>query len=103
MIDRNNEIFPIDEDDTDIMVTLELDDGTEADCEILCIFEVDALKRDYIALLPTGSGEEGEVYLYRYRENPSDGTPILDNIQDDEEFEVVSEAFDAIIEDAEDE
>ena len=63
-------------------VTLSLDDGTE--CE-----------NDYIALLPLEgeAAEQDEVYLYRYVEN--DGRePSLLNIESDEEYELVSEAFD---------
>jgi hypothetical protein len=40
--------------------------------------------------------EEGEVYLYRYNE-PEDGEPSLDNIEDDEEYEIVADAFDELL------
>lgn len=39
-------------DDTDILVTLDLDDGSQVECEILTTFTAD--ERDYIALLPLG-------------------------------------------------
>lgn len=86
-------------DDTDILVTLELDDGTQTECEILTIFTVG--ERDYIALLPQDErGEEGEVYIYRYAED-ADGSPSLDNISDDEEYEAVSDRFDELLDEAE--
>ena len=76
-------------EDTDILVTLDLDDGTQAECEILTIFTVD--EQDYIALLPLNEkgepNEDGEVFIYRYFED-EDGNPTLDNIQDDDEYEV---------------
>ena len=74
-------------------VTLSLDDGKDVLCEVICIFEADG--QDYIALLPTeGPGADGEeVYLYRYSENEN-GEPSLDNIESDDEYEIVSEAFD---------
>ena len=82
-------------DDTDIMVTLDLDDGSQVECEILTIFTVG--EQDYIALLPQdGNGEpnaEGEVFIYRYFED-EDGNPSLDNIMDDDEYEAVSDRFD---------
>ena len=34
-----------------------------------------------------------EVYLYRYSIN-SDNEPVLENIESDEEYEIVSDAFD---------
>ena len=37
-----------------------------------------------------------EVYLYRYSET-EDGTPNLDNIEDDDEYEIVAEAFDELL------
>ena len=74
-------------------VTLSLDDGTECECAIIRIFP--AGENDYIALLPLEgeAAEQDEVYLYRYVEN--DGRePSLLNIESDEEYELVSEAFD---------
>jgi hypothetical protein len=74
-------------------VTLSLDDGSQCECAIIRIFP--AGDRNYIALLPL-EGEAAandEVYLYRYTEN--DGSePTLENIDSDDEYEIVSEAFD---------
>ena len=57
-------------EDDDILVTLELDDGTQAECEILTIFTVG--EQDYIALPPLDEkgepNEDGEVFIYRYFE-----------------------------------
>ena len=44
--------------------------------------------------------EEGEVYLYRYSED-AEGNPNLDNIKDDEEYEIVSDAFDELLDEQE--
>ena len=86
--------------DEEMTVTLTLDDGSELECVVLTIFE--AGNRDYIALLPSEGieAEEGEVYLYRYSED-ADGNPNLDNIEDDEEYEIVSDAFDELLDDQE--
>ena len=80
----------------EMTVTLNMDDGSEVECVVLTIFE--AAGRDYIALLPMdgAESEEGEVYLYRYNE-PEDGEPSLDNIEDDEEYEIVADAFDELL------
>ena len=74
-------------------VTLTLDDDTEVECAVISIYE--AAGRQYIALLPLGGEEQdnGEVYLYRYSEDES-GEPQLDNIEDDEEYEIAADAFD---------
>lgn len=83
----------INENDDEMYVTLSLDDGTEAECIVVTILEADG--RDYIALLPMegAEAEEGEVFLYRYAED-KDGNPDLSNIETDEEYEAVADAFD---------
>lgn len=80
----------------EMTVTVSLDDG-DVVCAVITIFEVEG--RDYIALLPldeNGENTDGEVWLYRYSENPDDPNeePELGYIDDDDEFEKVEEAFD---------
>lgn len=74
-------------------VTLTLEDNSEMECAVVTIFEADG--REYIALLPLEGieAEEGEVYLYRFRED-ADGNPDLQNIETDEEYDAASDAFD---------
>ena len=86
-------------DDADVMVTLELDGDQTVDCEILTIFTIG--EQDYIALLPMDSSEfeEGEVFLYRYRED--ENGPALDNIESEEEYEMVADAFDEYLDSVE--
>ena len=40
--------------------------------------------------------DEGEVFLYRYSETDN-GEPVLDNIESDEEYDIVSDAFDEFL------
>ena len=79
---------------------LTLDDGTELECVVLTIFE--AGEKEYIALLPLDGreAEDGEVYLYRYVEDIN-GNPDLENIDSDEEYEIVADAFDELLDSAE--
>lgn len=79
-------------------ITLTLEDDSEMNCEVLGIFPVEG--RNYIALLPEDAGEEGEVIIYRYTELENDEIQ-LDNIEDDEEFEKVGEAFDEFMDEQE--
>lgn len=76
-------------------VTLLLDNDESVECAILCILPVQG--KDYIALLPLDdegdTEEESHVFLYRYIEH-EDGEPELENIDDDEEFEIVADAYD---------
>ncbi|MFQ9514864.1 MAG: DUF1292 domain-containing protein [Eubacterium sp.] len=93
----NNEYF---DEDEELFVTLDLEDDGEVECQVLTIFEVEG--QDYIVLLPLESAdnEEGEIYIYRYFEDEN-GEPGLDNIETEEEFELVSEVFDQLVEDGE--
>lgn len=76
-------------------ITLSLDDGTELNCVVLDIFSVD--NKDYIALQPEeGEEEDDNVFLYRYIQE-GDGDPELLNIDDDDEFEAVADAFEELL------
>ncbi len=83
-----------------MFVTLDLDDGSQVECEILTIFDVN--KQDYIALLPLTDDEDeesDEVFIYRYFED-EDGNPSLENIEDDDEYEAVADRFDELLDEA---
>ena len=81
-------------------VTLTLDDGREIERDVLTIFPAGG--KDYIALLPMDDieAEDGEVYLYRYSEDEN-GQPNLENIEDDDEYEIVADAFDELLDEQE--
>lgn len=93
-----------DYEDEEMTVELELDDGTNVNCAVITIITVES--RDYIVLLPLndeGENEDGEVWFYRYSENPKDPNeePILDYIDDDDEYEKVADAFDEYLDNCE--
>lgn len=78
----------------EITVTLTLDNDEEIECAVLTVYEAGG--RQYIALLPldeNGESEEGDVYLYRYIYTDPEN-PDLENILDDEEYEIAADAFD---------
>ena len=82
-------------------ITLTLDDDSELLCDVLATFPVTVNGKEqmYIALLPTEADPDGEIYLYRFIE---DGDDIdLQNIEDDEEFDIVSDAFDELLDEEE--
>ena len=84
------------DDDMEVTVTLCLDDGSEVECRAVSVFPAGG--RDYIALLPLEGPEKdtGNVWIYRYKETPG-GEPELENIEDDEEFELALDAFDEFL------
>lgn len=80
--------------DENITVTLTLDNDEVLECAVLTIFP--AGDKQYIALLPLDEAddtEEGDVFIYRFEEDEN-GEPTLDNIEDDDEYELAADAFD---------
>ena len=92
------------QDDTDMTVELELDDGRKVMCAIVTILTVN--KKDYIVLLPLdedGNTTDGEVWFYGYKEDENDPNvePELFYIADDDEYEAVADAFDEYLDNEE--
>lgn len=73
-------------------LTLEYDDGTECECEILGTFEADG--KEYIALAP--QNDSNDVFIYRFIQLEDDFE--LEDIIDEEEFEKAVKEFDRIME-----
>lgn len=94
---ENKDNLDVYEDDNDV-ITLTLEDGSEIDCDVLAVFPVG--DNNYIALLPQNDESDGEVYLYRFVQNGDEDIELI-NIEDDEEFEAVSDAFDELLDDEE--
>lgn len=83
-------------DDEEMYVDLELDNGTVT-CSIVTIFSV--ADKDYIALLPldkNGENTDGDVWIYGYKEDPDhpEDDPEIIYIEDEEEYEAAADAFD---------
>ena len=73
----------------DAYMYITLETGEELKCIVLGVFEVEG--QEYIALGP----EDGEdAFVYRYKEVNNE--PILENIEDDEEYDVVANAFEEL-------
>ena len=91
-VNNEDEIF----DPQEMFVTLDLDDGSQLECQILTIFDVD--NQNYIALVPVDNDDE--VIFYRYFED-EEGNPSLENIDNDDEFDAVSDRFDELLDEEE--
>lgn len=88
----------------EMTLTLNLEDGTDVECAVLTILSVQ--NQDYIVVLPldeNGENSDGEVWFYRYSENPDDPNeePELGYIDDDDEYERVADAFDEYLDQCE--
>ena len=74
-------------------ITLEFDDGTEVEAEIMGIFDVEG--KEYIALIPDDDSDD--VYLYGYKEVSEEEFELID-IEDDAEFDIVVKEFEKLTE-----
>ena len=88
----------------EMTVTMELEDGESVTCAIITILTVN--EKDYIILLPLdekGENEDGEVWIYGYKEDESDpnAEPELFFIEDEDEYDAVSDAFDEYLDQVE--
>ena len=79
----------------DERILLEFDDGEEIEVDVLGTFEAEG--REYVAVAP--DDESGDVFLFRLEETAKteDNEFGLVDIIDDDEFDRVSAAFDAIV------
>lgn len=80
----------------EMSVDLELEDGRNVTCNVITILEVAGT--EYVVLQPQDQDPtqpEQEVWFYRYSENPDDPNeePVLEYIEDDDEYELVLDSF----------
>lgn len=84
----------------EMTVEMELENGEKVTCAVITILTV--TNKDYIVLLPldeNGENTDGEVWFYGYKEDESnpDAEPELIYIEEDDEYEAVSDAFDEFL------
>ena len=80
-----------------MVIPIEMEDGSEVECEVLAIFPVDG--KQYIALIDKDH-EDSDIWLYRFVPVGEEEFNIED-IEDDKEFEKVEDAFNQMVEAAE--
>lgn len=68
-------------------IHLTLEDGSEMDCLVVGVYDINDIS--YMALVEEG---DDRVMIYRYNE-AEEGLIDIINIEDDEEFDLASEAF----------
>ena len=98
MNSKNTELFFGDEED--VILTLTDEDGNDIDTQMLAVFEIEELSTEYVAVLQLNEEHEvenGEVIILRYSED-EDGDPEINAIEDEEEYEIVTEAFRQLVE-----
>ena len=76
--------------DADI-ITLEYDDGTELECEVMGVFDADG--KEYIALVPQDDSDD--VYIYGFKQVDEEDYDLVD--LDDEEFNRATAEFERLM------
>ncbi|WP_050008047.1 DUF1292 domain-containing protein [Butyrivibrio sp. WCE2006] len=90
------------QNDEQITVDIELEDGKNVTCAVLIVLTVN--EKDYIVLLPLdehGQNNDGNVWFYQFIQKSKDDEPELGYIEDDDEYEAVADAFDEYLDDVE--
>jgi uncharacterized protein YrzB (UPF0473 family) len=78
------------------------EEGNEEEFEVIMKFEVDGSDKKYMMVVPVDADEESdEVYAFRYEEDGDDLQ--LYTIDDEEEWNVVEETFNTLMDEFSDE
>lgn len=102
---RNHDLLFNDDNDMTAVITLTDEDGNDMDTEVLASIEIEELGKEFVAVLPQEipeGTEEAEALILEYSED-ADGNPVFSPIEDEDEFEIVSIAFNQLFSDAADE
>ncbi len=104
MNQKNHTLFFDDDNEETAIVTLTDEEGNDVDAEIVAAIEIEELGKEFVAVLPLEAAEdfeEGEALLLEYAED-ANGEPVFSSV-DEDEFEVVSEAFNQFLQEMEEE
>ncbi|AEI44893.1 DUF1292 domain-containing protein [Paenibacillus mucilaginosus] len=78
------------------------EEGNEEEFEVIMKFEVDGSDKKYMMVVPVDADEESdEVYAFRYEEDGDDLQ--LYTIDDEEEWNIVEETFNTLMEEFDEE
>jgi len=93
MADKNNQY--------DMTVSIELDDGSTMECNVLRIYPCNG--KQYIAIMPIEdeNADEPRVFIYGYAKDEATGAPEILNIEDDDEFDAAIDALDELFDEDE--
>ncbi|MDD4568807.1 MAG: DUF1292 domain-containing protein [Tepidanaerobacteraceae bacterium] len=76
-------------------ITLLDESGQETEFEVLGVINVEDI--DYAVLIPIDDDED-QAYIFRI-DSDEDGEEVLSEVEDDEEFDMVKKAWEALCED----
>jgi len=85
----------------DVILTIEEEDGTETECQVICMFEYE--DKAYAALTPTDENI-AEAYLFgvTFEDQGDEVEFTIENIEDEELLEEVGHVFETIMNEADD-
>lgn len=95
----DEEFDMVEVDDEDVIVITD-EDGVEHEAIVLDIFPFNG--KEYMALFFTETEEEdGQIEFYEYEETENEDEAELTEIESDEEYNAVADAFDKLLEEDE--
>lgn len=75
------------------------EDGEEHLYEVIFTFDIEANRKSYVAVVPVDQADddEQEVFVFRYEEKENDDDLVLFSIESDEEWDMVEETFNTLV------
>lgn len=101
MNDKNKALFFDEDNEYAVSITLTDENGKDFDASILAAIEIEELHKEFIAVLPEDGMDDmepGEALILEYSED-ANGDPVFAPIEDEEIFEIASDAFNQFFED----
>lgn len=77
-------------------IFLENEDGTEEKMKVITFFKIEDTNNEYVVVTPFGIDTD-EAYVLKYFKD-EDGNDVYMTIDDDEEFALVSETYELLME-----
>lgn len=95
MNSKNKEFFFGGDGSEVAVITIDADDGTSVEAEVIANVEIEEFGKEYIAALPTketGKYKKNSLIILIYSED-DDGNPLFTGVTDPEELKDISDIF----------
>lgn len=92
---KNKELFFENADDEVTVVTLNTDDGSTLDVQVMASLEIEDYDKEYLAVLPvegTAEHPDDQLIILVYSED-EEGNPLFGGISDEQELTDIGQAF----------
>lgn len=92
---KNKQLFFENEDDEVTVVTLNTDENTTLDVQVMASLEIEDYDKEYLAVLPVEGTDEfpGDQLIILVYSEDEEGNPLFAGISDEQELTDIGQAF----------